>query len=283
MCVEFQQEEQVYQLQGSSLITKLLMKEFDGELYLGKVVAWMNGTEEDEALFHVLYEDSDEEDLNESEISQCIALYKKTNARQKINPKRIFDLGRLESRWTNAQKSEGTIEKTKIDPLKEAKLCNTKESSEKSQSATKSDKSSIVALKTRGGSSSPVTAYSGNRITDKKLKCDLDKVKAAFLKLVACLSCKEEQGATSQELFLDELETQVSTSTTGVQLGRVLEWLIDELQGDACTLASAWAKRCDWSKWKDDLSHITLPSQVDSTQSSSNPNLVVVHATNPSS
>ena len=242
------------------------MKEFDGQLYLGKVVAWMNATEEEEALFHVLYEDNDEEDLNEAEVGQFIALYKATSAKQKVDSKRISGLGRLESRWTNAQRKKITVQKTKIDSLKETKVCNTKESSEKCKSTTKSDKSSIPGPKVRGSTSESIAAHSGNRIIGKKSKCDLEQVKAAFLTLASCLSSKE-QGATSQELFLDELEAQVSTSTSAVQLGRVLEWLIDALQGDARTLASAWAKSCEWCKWKDSLSHITLPSQVGNIQS----------------
>jgi hypothetical protein len=259
--------EPVYQQQGSSLITKLLMKEFDGELYLGKVVAWMDATEEDEALFHVLYEDNDEEDLNESETSQFVALYKKTNASQKVDPKRISDLGKLESLWKTAQKRKGRVAKTKIEPSKEAKECKTKGSSKQDSSAIKLDNSSITPLKSMDSRSSSLTADHGKRNAGKKLKCDLDEVKAAVLKLASCLSSKGEQGATSQELFLDELESQVSASTTAVQLGRVLEWLMDELQGDPCTLASTWAKRCEWRKWKDGLSHITLPSQVGGMQS----------------
>jgi hypothetical protein len=238
------------------------MKEFDGELYLGKVVAWMNATEEDEALFHVLYEDNDEEDLCESETNQFIALYNKYCARQKVNPTRISDLGRLVSLWTKAQRSKGAVVKSKINQLKETKACNSKESSEKCKSTTKSDKSSIAGLKVRSSSPPPIAAYSGNRSNGKKVKCDLDEVKSAFLKLISCLNITEEQRAASHELFLDELETQVSTSTSAAQLGRVLEWLIDELQGDARSLASTWAKRCDWCKWKDKLSHIKLPSQV---------------------
>ncbi len=54
---------------------RLLVKLFEGEDYVGEVVGWLPATAKDAALWRVVYEDSDEEDLGEAEVRAAVADY----------------------------------------------------------------------------------------------------------------------------------------------------------------------------------------------------------------
>ena len=61
-----------YKVEGSDLLGRRIVKEFDGITYLGVVVSWMPPCPEEDALYHAVYHDGDEEDLEVSELAELL-------------------------------------------------------------------------------------------------------------------------------------------------------------------------------------------------------------------
>ena len=61
-----------YKLEGSDMLGRRIVKEFDGITYLGVVVGWMPPCPEDDALYHAVYHDGDEEDLEACELKELL-------------------------------------------------------------------------------------------------------------------------------------------------------------------------------------------------------------------
>lgn len=59
--------------QGHTSIGARVVRVFHGVSYSGRVVKWLQADEADSALFHVVHEDGDEEDLEEGELGEAIA------------------------------------------------------------------------------------------------------------------------------------------------------------------------------------------------------------------
>ena len=76
-------EEYEWQTTGNTLLgSRVARSFFDSSKQLrfthGSITKWLPPDEEDEALFHMVHEDGDEEDLNEAELNDAVALYKQT-------------------------------------------------------------------------------------------------------------------------------------------------------------------------------------------------------------
>lgn len=61
-----------YEKTGSEYIGKSVKRFFKKKLVLGRIVSWLPPNEEDEALWHVIHADGDEEDLEEHEVKQFL-------------------------------------------------------------------------------------------------------------------------------------------------------------------------------------------------------------------
>jgi hypothetical protein len=61
-----------YSLHGSDLLGRRLQKKFDGVSYLGVIVGFMPPCRNEEALYHAVYHDGDEEDLDVHEVTELL-------------------------------------------------------------------------------------------------------------------------------------------------------------------------------------------------------------------
>lgn len=61
-----------YSLDGSDLVGRRLSKKFEGVSYLGVIVSWMPPCSNEEALYHAVYHDGDEEDLDVHELTELL-------------------------------------------------------------------------------------------------------------------------------------------------------------------------------------------------------------------
>jgi hypothetical protein len=67
--------EEDYALDGSEYIGRYVAKAFGGVEYVGRVAGWLRPTADDDALWHVVYEDGDQEDVDEAELLACAAAH----------------------------------------------------------------------------------------------------------------------------------------------------------------------------------------------------------------
>ena len=69
-------------IEGNSYVTKRIAKEFDdGHVYRGTVTKYTTETEGSEALWHIVYDDNDEEDLNLEELRAAVNLFESEEAK----------------------------------------------------------------------------------------------------------------------------------------------------------------------------------------------------------
>ena len=64
-----------YELEGSEHIGRYVAKSFGGVVYAGRVAGWLPPTADDAALWHIVYEDGDQEDVEEAELLECAAAH----------------------------------------------------------------------------------------------------------------------------------------------------------------------------------------------------------------
>ena len=68
--------------EGESYVNKRIAKEFDdGKIYRGTVTKYTAATERDGGLWHIVYEDDDEEDLNLDELQAALKLFESEEAK----------------------------------------------------------------------------------------------------------------------------------------------------------------------------------------------------------
>ena len=247
-CILFQEEDteessSAYRFDGSDLIGRLIMKEFDGKYYLGKVAAWLTADDEDDALFHVVYEDGDEEDLNESEADELIRAYRRIVAARPLKSQRVAALEAFEASWRKSQKQQVPAK------LARAGSCESADEARRKLTVT-SKRQAVSDGLIEQGSDRKSRACSG---------AELQQAKLAVIDLVRCLP----RSSFSNELLLDEVEGQAGDSRSASRLGKVLEWFGEELLDSGhCDSQRLAAARRDWGEWRAKCSQASLPVQV---------------------
>jgi hypothetical protein len=262
-----------YQLGGNRNLGKLVMKPFDDEIYLGKVVGWLEATAEDEALFHVLYEDNDEEDLNQSELSEYMNLYAATVATERLQSRRVAGLTSLESKWIAKERlAQPKSKHCAESPMKKiALLRNETASAPKNMSVVR-----MTEMETQGigmgdvcskharqkRSAMPrdqpaVTEIQRHEDVDTK-DVAMDHTRNSLIKILRSFA-----SYFSDELFLDEIEGQILDCVSVSRLGMILEWFGEELTGSKCLKAALWARSgIEWKDWRGKCLKISKPEQV---------------------
>ena len=89
-----------YSLNGSELLGRRLSKEFDGVSYLGVIVGWMPPCDAEEALYHAVYPDGDEEDLDAQELADLLVPHHSDARTPERLAAREKDLAHHASAWS---------------------------------------------------------------------------------------------------------------------------------------------------------------------------------------
>ena len=61
---------------GHEWVRQRVARRFEGQLVLGLITKWAPASAEDTAMWHMVHDDGDEEDLDEAEMREAIALQK---------------------------------------------------------------------------------------------------------------------------------------------------------------------------------------------------------------
>ena len=248
-----------YQISGSNLIGKFLMKAFDDSTYMGKIVGWLKATEVDEALYHVLYEDEDEEDLNHGEVSECIALYKTTIATEKLKSKRAAFLESLGTVWLSKQEGAQARSMTADESPNKKRASDLKPPVKQVVSSVNHESHGNSDVRNRrAGQTEPVGCADMSCQDSDTSSVLLDRTRDALICMLR--SCASY---FADELFLDEVEGQILDCTSAARMGMILEWFGEELTNSRCSEGQKWATSSfDWKSWKRNCLHVSSLEQV---------------------